>query len=167
MESSASPIPAKRGTSAKMLLLLGLLALGVGLFFLPRLVRRIDSAFGLAWEKGTVYEAQYREMTNAYVVASEAPSSHPARQLYDLRHAALMEAGYIVTRELSFSEPFPNTRAVNRFVSRFGLRFRGVEFALQPLGSNQSSVIKITARKSDFGAFGPIEQFIRHYNATE
>ena len=52
--------------------------------------------------------------------------------------------------------------AANEFLFAFQARFPGVECGLKAAKSHQPVAI-VTARKSDFGTFGPIERWIRQY----
>ena len=71
-------------------------ALVLGILLLPWLARRIDSTIWPVWERAEALEAQYRDMTNAYVIASEASREHPTYRIWTERRSALMKAGYIV-----------------------------------------------------------------------
>ena len=150
-----------------IVLVLAFAALATGVLWLPRLVRRIDSFFDPAWEKGAVQEAAYREMTNVFRVASEMTSGHPSRRLYDERKASLLASGYLETRDLVMRQPFPSRRATQLFMQRFAQNFPGVEFMLRGLGEGERPIIAVTAPKEDFGAFGRIEQFVRQYDVAQ
>ena len=130
--------------------------------FLPRLVRTIDAGLGPAMEKAAANEMHYQNMTNAYPIASEVVSSHPTRQLWEESKAVLVEAGYIETREIPLRHGLTRKGAANEFFFAFHARFPGVECGLKAAESDLPVAI-VTARKSDFGTFGPIERWIRRY----
>ena len=140
----------------------GIAALVLGIAFLPRMLRRIDSAAESALEKATAMEAQYREMINAYPVAAEAAPDHPTAQLWRERRAALLEAGYIETRELRMRHSLAEKDAAWDFFVAFNSRFPGVERTVRDAKSDKPVVV-VTARKSDFGPLGAIEQFVSQY----
>ena len=136
-------------------ILAGIAALVLGIVFLPRLVRRIDSTstFGIAFEKAAALEAQYQDMTNAHTVASEVAPDHPTARLWRERRAALLETGYIETRELRMRHSLAAKGAVWDFFVAFQTRFPGVERSVRDAKSDQPVVV-VTARKSDFGPLG-------------
>jgi hypothetical protein len=135
-------------------------ALALGIFLLPRLARRIDLAVEPMWEKAAVNEAQYRDMTNAFPIAYEVVVDHPVRRLYEERKAALLESGYIETRELRMRQSFASGRSANTFFWDFHSHFPGVEVSVRDSKSDQPPVVMFTARKSDLGA---ISQFVSLY----
>jgi len=140
----------------------GVVVLLLGVWLLPLLVRRIDSRADTVWQRGAAREAQYRDMTNAYPIAAEVMPDHPTRRLWEERRAALLKIGYIETRELSMAHPLPAKHGAGAFFSAFHARFPGVECSVRSVKSNAPLVV-VTARKSDFGPFGPIEQFVTRY----
>lgn len=143
-------------------ILAGTAALVLGVLFLPRLARRIDSALAPRWEQAAANEARYRDLTNAYPIAGEMLPDHPTRLLWEERRTALMKAGYIETRELRLQHPLVAKGAVNAFFTAFHLRFPGVEFSVRGAKSDEPLVV-VTARKSDFGPLSVIEHFVRQY----
>ncbi|MBI3870591.1 MAG: hypothetical protein HY299_18845 [Verrucomicrobia bacterium] len=147
-------------------ILAGIAAVVLGIVFLPRLARRIDSAFGPMFEKAAAMEAQYQDMTNTYPVAAEMASEHPAARLWRERRAALLEAGYIETRELRMGRTLAAKGAEWDFFVAFHARFPGVERSVRDAKSDQPVVV-VTARKTDFGPFGAIEQFVRQYERSQ
>jgi hypothetical protein len=147
----------------KKVILAGVAALALGMLLLPRLARRIDSTLDPIWEKAAAIEAQYRDMTNAYRIAGEVLPDHPTRRLWEERRAALLEAGYIETRELRMRRRLAAKGGVNAFFAAFHSRFPGVECSIRGVKSDEPVVV-VTARKSDFGAFGAIEQFVAQYD---
>jgi len=151
-------------TRSKLILFASVAAIALGVFFLPRLARRIDSAVDPLWERAAANEAQYRAMTNAFPIASEVVADHPTRRLYEKHKAALLESGYIETRELRMRQKLPSGRSANTFFWDFYSRFPGVEVTVRGVKSDQPPVVVVTARKSDFGTLGAIEQFISHYD---
>ena len=81
------------------LIIAGMAAFALGVLFLPRLARRIDSTLAPLGESAVAMESQYREMTNAYPMAGELLPDHPTRRLWEERRTTLLVAGYIETRE--------------------------------------------------------------------
>ena len=144
----------------------GVIVLLLGVWLLPRLVRRIDSRADTVWQRAAATEAQYRDMTNAYPIAAEVMPDHPTRRLWEERKAALLKIGYIETRELSMPQPLPAKNGARAFFSAFHARFPGVECSVKAVKSNAPLVV-VTARKSDFGPFGPIEQFVTRYEPAK
>ena len=138
--------------------------IAMGVFLLPRLARRIDSVVDPLWEKAAANEVLYREMTNAFPIASEVVADHPTRRLYEKHKAALLESGYIETRELRMRQSLTSGRSANAFFWDFYSHFPGVEVSVRRVKSEQLPVVVVTARKSDFGTLGAIEQFISHYD---
>lgn len=138
--------------------------IALGVLFLPRLAHRIDSAVSPRWEQAAANEAQYRDMTNAYPIASEVVAEHPMRRLYEKDKAALLEAGYIETRELRLKQAFASGRSANAFFGDFHSRFPGVEVSVRGLKSDQPPVVTVIARKSDLGA---INQFVSLYTPSK
>jgi len=143
-------------------ILAGIAAMVLGVVLLPRLARRIDSAVGPVFEKAAAMEAQYRDMTNAYPVAAEMAPDHPTARLWRERRAALLEAGYIETRELRMRHSLAAKGAVRDFFTAFHSRFPGVERSVREAKSDAPAVV-VTARKSDFGPLGAIERFVSQY----
>ena len=111
-------------------------------------------------------EAQYREMTNAYPIASEMVREHPTHRLWAERRAALMDAGYIETRELRLRHSLAGKGALRDFVAAFRARFPAVEFRIREIKSDEP-VVMVTARKSDFGPLGAIERFVSQYEPSK
>jgi hypothetical protein len=140
----------------------GVVVLLLSVWLLPLVVRRIDSRADTVWEKAAAREAEYRDMTNAYPIAGEVTPDHPTRRLWEERRAALLKIGYIETRELSMPHALPAKHGAQAFFSAFHARFPGVECSVRAVKSNAPLVV-VTARKSDFGPFGPIEQFVTRY----
>ena len=147
-------------------ILAGMAALALGIVLLPRLARRIDSTVGPGLERAAAMEAQYREMTNAYPIASEMVREHPTHRLWAERRAALMDAGYIETRELRLRHSLAGKGALRDFVAAFRARFPAVEFRIREIKSDEPVVI-VTARKSDFGPLGAIERFVGQYQPSK
>ena len=139
----------------------------LGALILPRLARRIDSAVDPVWERAASNASQYQEMTNAFPIASEVLPDHPTRRLYEERKAALLAAAYIQTREVPLKASFPSGKAVNAFLRQFQSRFPGVEISVRGQKYDQPPLVLVTARKSDLGPLGSIEQFIRHYDSIQ
>ena len=142
-------------------ILVGVAALALGIWFLPRLVRRIDSTVDHRWEKAGALEAQYRDMTNAYRMAGELLPDHPTRKLWEERRAVLVEAGYIETREFQL-KPLTAKGASRAFFTAFHARFPGVECSVRAAKSDVP-VLVVTARKSDLSLFGDIKSFASGY----
>ena len=140
--------------------------LALGVLLLPRLAQRIDSALDPVWERAAAMEAQYRDMTNAYPIASEMAHEQPAHRLWAERRAALLEAGYIETRELRMRHSLAANGAVWDFFVAFRSRFPGVERSVRDAKSDQPVVV-VTARKSDFGPLGAIERFVGQYEPSK
>jgi hypothetical protein len=147
-------------------ILTGAAVLVFGVLLLPRLARRIDSTVGPVLERVAAMEAQYRDMTNAYPIASEMAREHPMHRRWEERRAALMEAGYIETRELRMTSSLAAKGAVRGFFMAFHSRFPGVECSVRDAKSDQPLIV-ITARKSDFGPLGAIERFVSQYEASQ
>ena len=143
-------------------ILAGVAALALGILLLPRLARRIDSTLDPVWEKAAAIEAQYRDMTNVYPIAAEMAPDHPTARLWRERRASLLEAGYIETRELRMRHSLAAKGAVWDFFVAFHSRFPGVERSVRDAKSDKPVVV-VTARKSDFGPLGAIEQFVSQY----
>ena len=143
-------------------ILAGVAALALGLLLLPPLARRIDATLDPVWERAAAMEAQYRDMTNAYLIASELAREHPTHRLWAERRAALIKAGYIETRELRLRHSLAAEGAAWDFFRAFHSRFPGVERSVRAAGSDEPVVV-VTARKSDFGPLGAIERFVRQY----
>ena len=141
----------------------GVAALVLAIAFLPRLARRIDSSLDPIWEKAAAMEARYRDMTNAYRLASEVLADHPTAKLWRERRTALLEAGYIETRELPMRHTLTEKGAVRNFFNAFQSRFPGVECTLRDAKSDQPRVV-VTARKTDLGPVGTIEWFVTQYD---
>ena len=153
--------------STKTKVILAVVAvLALGILLLPRLARRIDATLGPVWEKAAATEAQYRDMTNAYPIAAEMVREHPTHILWAQRRAALMEMGYIETRELRLRHSLAGKGAARDFFVAFHARFPGVELKIRDAKSHEPVVV-VTARKSDFGPLGAIERFIRHYEPNK
>lgn len=131
--------------------------------FLPRLARTIDASLEPAMAQAAANEAHYRNMTNAYPIAAEMMPGHPTRQLWEDSKAALVQAGYIETRELPLRRGLARKNGVVTFFSAFHARFPGVECSLRGAKSEQP-IVSITARKNDFGAFGAIERWVHQYD---
>ena len=148
------------------IILAGVAALVLGILFLPRLARRIDSTIVPALEKASAIEVQYREMTDAYSIAAEMAPDHPKVQLWQERRAALLEAGYIETRELRMRHSLAAKGAVSDFFAAFHSRFPGVERSVRDVKSD-GPVVVVTGRKSDFGPLGGIERFVSQYEPTK
>jgi hypothetical protein len=144
------------------LILAGVAVLALAIWLLPHLARLIDSTVAPAIEKAAALEAQYRDMTNACLLASEVVREHPTHRFWAERRAALMEAGYIETRELKIKHSLAAKGAVWDFFAAFHARFPGVERSVRDAGS-AAPVVVVTARKSDFGPFGAIERFVTQY----
>lgn len=136
--------------------------LALGSLILPRLARRNDSAFDPLSERAATNEARYRDMTNAYQIASKMPPAHPTRRIWEERRAALLEAGFIETRELRMQSGLTAKGATQAFLADFRSRFPGVEFTFRGYKSGEG-VVTVTARQCDFGASGAIECFISQY----
>ena len=98
-------------------------------------------------------------MINVYPIASEMVPTHPTAQLWRKRKAALLNAGYIETRQLHMRHNLAAKGAVEGFFAAFHSRFPGVECSVKDSKSDKPLVI-VTARKSDFGTLGPIERFV-------
>ena len=147
-------------------ILAGIAALVLGIVFLPRLVRRIDSTIETRFEKAAALEAQYQDMISIFTVAAEMAPDHPTARRWRERRAALLEAGYIETRECRLRHSLAAKGAAWDFFKAFQARFPGVERSVRDAKSDEPVVV-ITARKSDFGPLGAIEQFIRQYKPKE
>jgi hypothetical protein len=141
----------------------GVVALALGALLLPRLARRIDSTLDSVREKAAVHEAQYREMTNAYRIAGEVMPDHPTRRLWDERRSALVEAGYIETREIPLKQRLDARWSSRGFFDSFHARFPGVECSVAIHKAEQTLVAVVTARKTDFGS---IERFVSRYESN-
>ena len=140
--------------------------MGIGflaIVFLPRLVRRVDTSFERVMTEAAVNELHYRNMTNAYPIAAEVMPGHPTRQLWEDSKAALIQAGYIETREIPLRHGLAMQRGVPAFFHAFQRQFPGVECNLKAPKSEQPIAI-VTARKLDFGTFGRIERWISQYD---
>jgi len=151
-------------TTRSKLILASLAVVVLSVLLLPRLARRIDSAVDPKWEQAAANEAQYQEMTNAFPIAGEVLPDHPARRLYEERKAALLEAGYLETRELRMKQAFASGRTANAFFWDFHSRFPGVEVSVRGSKADQPPVVMVTARRSDLGA---IEKFVSLYASTK
>ncbi len=112
----------------------------------------------------TTNEMLYREMLDAYPIASEVVVGHPTQMLWQERRDALLEAGYIETRDIPLPKPLSGYTSVRTFFDNFQRRFHGVEMGIRGVNRGVPPVAYVTARKSDFGPKGAIEQFIRTYN---
>ena len=143
-------------------ILAGIASLVLGIVFLPRLALRIDSSA----EKAAAMEGQYQDMINAYTVAAELAPDHPTARFWRERRTALLEAGYIETREFRLRNSLAAKGELSNFFVAFQARFPGVERSVRDAKSDEPVVV-ITARKSDFGPLGTIEQFIRLYRPKE
>jgi hypothetical protein len=138
----------------------GALALCILLF--PRLARWIDSKVDPALERAAAHETQYREMTNAYPMAGELLQDHPIRKRWEECRAALLEAGYIETREFPL-RPLTAKGATKAFFTAFHARFPGVECSVRDAKSDAPALV-VTARKSDLRLFGDIKLFASQYD---
>src|SRR6188474_470176 len=118
-------------------ILVGVAALALGILLFPRLARRIDSTLDPVWQRAAAMEAQYRDMTNAYSVASEMVREHPTHRLWAERMATLMEAGYIETRQLRMRHSLAAKGAVWDFFVAFNARFPGVERSVRDANSDE------------------------------
>src|SRR5262245_33838191 len=127
-------------------ILAGVSVLAICVFILPRLARRIDSAVDPLWEEAALNEARYRDMTNAYPIASEVLADHPTRRIYDERKAALLESGYIETRELRMKQSIATSRSATAFFRDFHSRFPGVEVSVRGFKSEERPIVMVTAR---------------------
>lgn len=150
---------AKKKVILTSMVMLALVVLSV--LILPRVARRIDSSLDPIWEKAAVNQARYIEMTNAYHIAAEVLPEHPARRIYEERKTALLADGYIETRELPFRHRFASRESSKAFFTNFLAHFAGLEFSFRNPKSEETPMLTVTARKSDFSA---IEQFIRQHD---
>ena len=148
--------------SKTKIILAAVAALILCIVLLPPLARRIDSAIDPALERAAAYEAQYRSMTNVFPIAAESSPGHPARTLWEELRAALLEAGYIETREFQL-KPLTAEGATRAFFTAFQRRFPGVECSVRAPNSD-APVLVVTARKSDLRLFGDIKLFARQYD---
>ena len=153
---------------AKAKILLGILVLGLGIFaisVLPRLARTIDASLERGTAQAIANESHYQNMTNAYPIAAEVSPGHPTRQLWEESRAALIESGYVETREIRLGHGLTRKGDVNKFFADFQAQFPGVECGLKEAKSEQSTAI-VTARKSDLGTLGRIERWLRQYQPS-
>ena len=149
-------------TTRTKVILAAVVLLGLCVWLLPRLAKRIDSAVEPIQAQAAANDARYREMTNAAPLAGEVLPDHPVRRLWEERRAALLASGYIETREFPMQDRLSGKGAVNAFHSAFHSRFPGVECTVKDPKTDQA-IITITARKSDFGPLGSVERFVRQY----
>jgi hypothetical protein len=157
--------PVKTKAKLSFGILIGLLGILV-LLYLPRLARTIDANLETRLAEASANEMHYQNMTNAYPIASEVVASHPTRQLWEESRAALMQAGYIETREIPLRHGLARKSGANEFFAAFQAQFPGVECGLKGTKSEQPIAI-VTARKSDFGTFGHIERWISQYQPKQ
>jgi hypothetical protein len=149
-------------TTRTKVILAAVVLLGLSIWLLPPLARRIDSAVEPIQAQAAANEARYREMTNAAPLAGEVLPDHPVRRLWEERRAALLASGYIETRDFPMQDRLSGKGAANAFFSAFHSRFPGVECSVNGAKTDQA-VVTITARKNDFGPLGSIERFVRQY----
>jgi len=140
----------------------GVIGLLLAVLLIPPLARRIDTAVDPLWEQAAQVERQYREMTNAYRIASEVVREHPTRRLWEERRNALLAAGYIEVRELRMRHSLGGRGDVEGFFAAFQTSFPGVECSVRNVKSDAPTVV-VTARKSDLGALGAVERFVVGY----
>jgi RNA polymerase sigma factor (sigma-70 family) len=107
-------------------------------------------------------EMLYREMTSAYPIAGEVVAGDPTRMLWEDRKSTLLQVGYIESRQIPLSKPLSAKGAARTFFDHFQARFYGVEIAMVNRGT--PPIATVTARKTDFGPTGVIEQFIHDYD---
>jgi hypothetical protein len=88
----------------------------------------------------------------------------PTRVLWENRRATLLEAGYIETRNIPLQKPLTAKDGTTTFFDRFWKRFHGVQMGIQGLNRDEPPIALVTARKTDFGPRGVIEQFVRNYD---
>ena len=108
-------------------------------------------------------EMLYREMLAAAPIAGEVVKGDPTRVLWENRRATLLEAGYIETRDIPLQKPLTG-KDTSTFFDRFWKRFYGVQVGIRGLNKDEPPIAFVTARKTDFGPRGAIEQFIRNYD---
>lgn len=148
-------------TTRTKVVLVGVVALALGILLLPRLARRIDSTLEPVWKKAAISEAQYRDMTNAYPIAGEVLPDHPTRRLWEESRAALLKAGYIETREIPLKGRLDAKWSAGAFFNSFHALFPGVEVRVEKRKTNQTRVAVVTARSSDFSS---ITRFVSRYD---
>ena len=148
-------------TKRKIILWLAIL-LAVDALVLIYVFRRLPPADESPSPEMAQHEEHYREMTEAYPIASEVIPADPTAQLWMDRKAALLEAGYIEAWEIRMKHSLSGKGAVQDFFQAFQARFRGVECSVRDVKTD-APVVTVVARKSDFGPDGPIENFVAMY----
>jgi len=129
------------------------------ILFLPRLARWIDSRAEPKFAEAAALEAQYREMTNAFVIAAEMPPDHPAVRVWRERRQALLAVGFLETQIIEMKQKLTARNWSRDFFFRFHALWPGVERTLKT-GEGMPPVVEVTARWDDFAA---ITRFIQNY----
>src|SRR5688572_7693448 len=97
------------------------------IIFLPRLARWIDSRAEPKFAEAAALEAQYRDMTNAYPIASEMPDNHPTARLWRERRDSLSAAGFVETQQIAMKQKPTGKNWEWNFRKRFRARWPGSE----------------------------------------
>jgi hypothetical protein len=111
----------------------------------------VSLLMGRLTDRVAALEVQYRELIYAKVQgqAGERAPDHPMSRLYRERHDALVEAGYLKTREFPMRRGFESRQALTTFFYSFASNFPGADVQVRDVKQDRPPVIVVCARDCD------------------